>query len=138
MAEKKGLKLVVDIDSAVCDIVSDRRRVEQILINLVNNAIKFTDHGEVRIKSTVDERRLITSITDTGIGISAQNITTLFEMFRQIDTGVSRSYEGTGLGLSICRRLVEMLGGEIWATSEGEQKGSTFTFTLPLAPRTTL
>jgi len=138
MAEKKGLKLVVDIDSGVRDIVSDRRRVEQILINLVNNAIKFTDHGEIRIKSTVDEMRLITSITDTGIGISAQNITTLFEMFRQIDTGMARSYEGTGLGLSICRRLVEMLGGEIWATSEGEQKGSTFTFTLPLAGRTTL
>jgi len=70
MAEKKGLKLVVDIDSEVRDIVSDRRRVEQILINLVNNAIKFTDHGEVRIKSTVDEMRIITSITDTGIGIS--------------------------------------------------------------------
>ena len=137
MAEKKGLKLVVDIDSEVRDIVSDRRRVEQILINLVNNAIKFTDHGEVRIKSTVDEIRIITSITDTGIGISARNITTLFEMFRQIDTGAARSYGGTGLGLSISRRLVEKLGGEIWATSEGEQKGSTFTFTLPLAPRTT-
>jgi signal transduction histidine kinase len=138
MAEKKGLKLTVDIDSAVCNMVSDRRRVEQILINLVNNAIKFTDYGEVRIKSSVDEMRLITSITDTGIGISAQNITTLFETFRQIDTGLTRSYEGTGLGLSICRRLVEMLGGEIWATSEGEQKGSTFTFTLPLSPRTAL
>ena len=136
MAEKKGLKLVVDIDPEVRDIVSDRRRVEQIIINLVNNAIKFTDRGEVRIKSKVDGMRLITSITDTGIGISAQNITTLFEMFRQIDTGAARNYEGTGLGLSICRRLVEMLGGEIWATSEGEQKGSTFTFTLPLA-RTT-
>ncbi len=138
MAEKKGLELVIDIDFEVCIIVNDRRRVEQVLINLVNNAIKFTDHGEVRIKSTKDEMRLITSITDTGIGISAQNITTLFEMFRQIDSGVARRYEGTGLGLSICRRLIEKLGGEIWATSEGEQKGSTFTFTLPLAPRTTV
>jgi PAS domain S-box-containing protein len=138
MAEKKGLKFVVDIDSEVGIIVSDRRRVEQILINLVNNAIKFTDNGEVRIKSTVDGMWLITSITDTGIGISPQNITTLFQMFRQIDTGLARSYEGTGLGLSICRPLVEMLGGEIWAASEGEQKGSTFTFTLPLAPRKTL
>jgi PAS domain S-box-containing protein len=138
MALKKGLKLVVDIDSEVRDIVSDRRRVEQILINLVNNAIKFTDHGEVRIKSTVDEMRIVTSITDTGIGISPPNIATLFEMFRQIDTGAARSYEGTGLGLSICRRLVEMLGGEIWATSEGEQKGSTFTFTLPLVRRKVL
>ncbi|MGO9413932.1 MAG: PAS domain S-box protein [Syntrophobacteraceae bacterium] len=138
MAEKKGLKLVVDIDSEVCDIVSDRRRVEQILINLVNNAIKFTDHGEVRIKSTVDEMRIVTSITDTGIGISPPNIATLFEVFTQIDIGVARSYEGTGLGLSICRRLVEMLGGEIWATSEGEQKGSTFTFTLPLVRRKAL
>jgi len=59
-------------------------------------------------------------------------------MFRQIDIGVARSYEGTGLGLSICRRLVELLGGEIWATSEGEQKGSTFTFTLPLERRKAL
>ncbi len=138
MAKKKGLKLVLDFDSAGCDIVSDRRRVEQILINLVNNAIKFTDQGEVRIKSMVDETRLITSVTDTGIGINAQDMTTLFEMFRQIDAGLARSYEGSGLGLSICRRLAEMLGGEIWATSEGEQKGSTFTFTLPLAPRTAL
>jgi PAS domain S-box-containing protein len=138
MAEKKGLRLIADIDFAGCNIVSDRRRVEQILINLVNNAIKFTDHGEVRIKSTVDGMRLITSITDTGIGISTENIPTLFETFRQIDSGLTRSYEGTGLGLSICRRLVEMLGGEIWATSEGDQKGSTFTFTLPLSPRTAL
>jgi len=137
-AEKKGLELVVDIDSKIRDVVSDRRRVEQILINLVNNAIKFTDHGKILIRSTVDEMRIITSISDTGIGISVENIATLFEMFRQIDTGVARNYEGTGLGLSICRRLVEMLGGEIWAASEGEQKGSTFTFTLPLAARPTL
>lgn len=138
MAEKKGLKLVVDIDSEIHDIVSDRRRVEQVLINLVNNAIKFTDQGEVLIKSAVDKMRIVTSIADTGIGISSENIGTLFEMFRQIDTGVARNYEGTGLGLSICRRLIEMLGGEIWATSQGEQKGSTFTFTLPLAARPTL
>ena len=135
MAEKKGLNLIVDIDAEGCDMVSDRRRVEQILINLVNNAIKFTDHGEVRIKSRVEKMQLITSVSDTGIGISAENIPTLFAMFRQLDSGISRSYEGTGLGLAICRRLVEMLGGQIRATSEGDQKGSTFTFTLPIDAR---
>jgi signal transduction histidine kinase len=138
MAEKKGLKLIVDIDTEGCQMVSDRRRVEQVLINLVNNAIKFTDKGEVRIKSRVDKMQLVTSVSDTGIGISAENIPTLFSMFRQIDSGVTRSYEGTGLGLSICKRLVEILGGEIWAMSDGEQKGSTFTFIIPIAARATV
>ncbi|MHC1728718.1 MAG: PAS domain S-box protein [Syntrophobacteraceae bacterium] len=133
LAEKKGLTLSMDLSLEVAEVVSDRRRVEQILINLVNNAIKFTDQGEVRIESTVNAGRIVTVITDTGIGISPGDMSTLFETFRQIDKGVARRYEGSGLGLSICRGLVKGLGGEIWATSEGEGKGSTFTFTLPVA-----
>jgi PAS domain S-box-containing protein len=131
MAEKKGLKLLLDFNPEAGYVVSDRRRVEQILINLVNNAIKFTDRGKVCIKSTLEGGRIVISITDTGIGISPENMSTLFEAFRQIDRGLARRYEGTGLGLSICRGLIEMLGGEIWAKSEGESMGSTFTFTLP-------
>lgn len=132
-AEKKGLKLLLDFDPDARYVVSDRRRVEQVLINLVNNAIKFTDHGEVRVKSTVEGGHVVTSVTDTGIGISPRNMGTLFVAFRQIDGGLARRYEGTGLGLSICKGLVAMLGGSIWAESAGEGMGSTFTFTLPVA-----
>jgi len=131
LAEKKGLTLVAEVAPEVSQIVSDRRRVEQILINLVNNAIKFTEHGEVRVECQISDRRLLTRVVDTGIGIRPEDMGKLFEVFRQIETGLTRRHEGTGLGLSICRRLVEMLGGEIWAESEWSVR-STFTFTLPL------
>jgi len=132
-AEKKGLKLLLDFDPDARFVVSDRRRVEQVLINLVNNAIKFTDYGEVLVKSTVEGGHVVTSVIDTGIGISSENMRTLFVAFSQIDGGLARRYEGTGLGLSICKGLLAMLGGDIWAESAGEGKGSTFTFTLPVA-----
>jgi signal transduction histidine kinase len=132
LAEKKGLALLTRVAPEVGQIVSDRRRVEQILINLLNNAVKFTEQGEVRIACQVDDGWLVTRVVDTGIGIKPEDIGKLFKPFRQIETGLTRRYEGTGLGLSICRRLVEMLGGEIWAESEGEGKGSVFGFTLPV------
>jgi signal transduction histidine kinase len=131
MAEKKGLDLVAEVSPAVGQITSDRRRVEQILINLVNNAIKFTDQGEVRVESEISGNWLVTHVVDTGIGIKPEDMDKLFKAFRQIDSGIDRQHEGTGLGLSICKRLVEMLGGQVW----GESKwgvGSTFTFTLPI------
>lgn len=131
MAEKKDLVLVVDVSPEVDQIVGDRRRVEQILINLVNNAIKFTDKGEVRIESKVCDNRLETSISDTGIGIISEDFEIIFKAFMQVDTGLARLREGTGLGLSICKRLVEMLGGEIYVESE-RGVGSKFTFTLPV------
>jgi signal transduction histidine kinase len=131
LAEKKGLELVAEVSPAVGQITSDRRRVEQILINLVNNAIKFTDQGEVRVECQISGDWVVTRVVDTGIGIKHDDMDKLFEAFRQIDTGVARRHEGTGLGLSICRRLTEMLGGEIWAESEWGM-GSTLTFTLPI------
>jgi len=131
LAEKKGLALVAEVAPEVDQITSDRRRVEQILINLVNNAIKFTEHGEVRVECQVSDRRLVTRVVDTGIGIKPEDMGKLFEAFRQVETGLARRREGTGLGLSICQKLVEMLGGEIWAESEWGV-GSTFTFTLPV------
>jgi signal transduction histidine kinase/HAMP domain-containing protein len=130
MAERKGLALVTDVAPDVGHIVSDRRRVEQILINLLNNAVKFTAQGEVRITCRVDDGELITRVADTGIGIRPEDREKLFQPFHQIETGLARRYEGTGLGLSICKRLVGMLGGEIWAESEGAGRGSTFAFTL--------
>jgi signal transduction histidine kinase len=135
LADKKGLGLVVEIAPDVGMIYGDRRRVEQILINLLSNAIKFTDHGMISLKSAVSGDRIITSITDTGIGLKNEDIKNLFLPFRQIDIGVARRYEGTGLGLSICKRLLEMMGGEIWAESKGERAGSTFGFFLPLISR---
>jgi signal transduction histidine kinase len=131
MAERKGLKLVADVSSVVGQITSDRRRVEQILINLVNNAIKFADQGEVRVECEISSDWLVTRVVDTGIGIKPEDMGQLFEAFRQIDTGLARQHEGTGLGLSICKRLVEVLGGEIRVESEWGV-GSTFTFTLPI------
>lgn len=131
LAEKKGLSLVTRVDPEVGSIVSDQRRVEQILINLINNAIKFTEKGFIQVSSHFKDGWIITSVEDTGIGIKPENRDKLFQVFQQIDTGIARKHEGTGLGLSICKRLVEKLGGEIWVESEWET-GSTFTFTLPL------
>lgn len=132
IADKKGLQLVVEVSPDIGRIVGDQRRVEQILINLINNAIKFTDEGQVRIRSEIVNHRLVTQVTDTGIGIRPEDVGKLFKPFRQIDTGVARRHEGTGLGLAICDRLVNMMGGKIWVESQWGQ-GSTFTFTLPVA-----
>ena len=133
LAEKKALELEAEIGPEVGEIVADRSRVEQVLINLVNNAVKFTEKGRVRLRCVQDGEQVVVTIIDTGIGIGREDMKTLFKPFRQIDTGVSRRYEGTGLGLSICKRLMEMLGGTIQACSDGEGKGSTFVFTLPLS-----
>lgn len=131
MAEKKGLAINVDIFPQKIEVNSDRRRVEQILINLLNNAVKFTEKGEIKVEYKIADGFVITSVTDTGIGIKQEDIQTLFKPFQQVDTGISRQYEGTGLGLSICKRLVELMGGQIFVTSKWGE-GSTFSFTLPL------
>ena len=131
LAEMKGLNLIKEVQPGIGVIVSDQRRVEQILLNLLNNAVKFTNEGEVRLECTIKKKKIVISITDTGIGIKENDQVKLFNPFQQIDSGLSRKYEGTGLGLSICKRLVEKLGGKIWLKSRWG-KGSTFTFTLPL------
>jgi len=131
LAEKKGLRVTTVIPTQVVNITSDQRRVEQILINLLNNAVKFTEHGEIHVETQIEDGWLVTHVKDAGIGIKSEDLQTLFTPFTQIDTGISRQYEGTGLGLSICKRIVELLGGRIWAESEWG-KGSVFTFSLPL------
>jgi signal transduction histidine kinase/putative methionine-R-sulfoxide reductase with GAF domain len=132
LAAKKGLSLVAAIASDVGLMVSDRRRVEQILLNLVNNAIKFTEHGEVRVECRIQDGWLETRVRDAGIGIKPEDMDKLFQPFRQIETGLARRHEGTGLGLSICQKLVLLLGGKIGVESEWGV-GSTFTFTLPVS-----
>jgi signal transduction histidine kinase len=131
LAEKKGLALTALVAPSVGQITGDQRRVEQILINLLNNAVKFTEQGQVRIECQVEETSLVTRVFDTGIGIRSENMEALFKPFRQVDSGITRQYDGTGLGLSICKRLVETMGGRIWVESEWA-KGSTFAFSLPI------
>jgi PAS domain S-box-containing protein len=136
-ATEKGISLVSHIHPALAErVVGDPVRLRQIITNLAGNAIKFTDFGWVRIAvEAVDpwERplRLQFTISDTGIGLDADQLARLFEPFIQADASISRRYGGTGLGLSICRRLVAMMGGDIGVTSRvGE--GSTFWFTVPM------
>jgi len=137
LAESKGLALEVEVAPEVGVVAADVRRVEQILINLLNNAIKFTDAGAVTLTATVTAagdgsaaRSVSVAVADTGIGIKPEDLAELFQPFRQIDTGLARQHEGTGLGLAICRRLADLMGGQVSAVSEWE-KGSVFTFTLP-------
>jgi PAS domain S-box-containing protein len=129
-AERKRLSLAAEVSHDAGTILSDRRRFEQILLNLLSNAVKFTDEGGIAVLCEPRDGWLVTSVTDTGIGIRAEELATLFRPFRQLESGISRRYEGTGLGLSICRRLLDLLGGDIRVESE-PGKGSTFTFRLP-------
>jgi len=131
IAEKRGLSLNADLSDEIGVIVADKRRVEQVLLNLISNAIKFTEKGTIEITGSIEENKVIIRVKDSGIGIKAEDMDKLFKPFRQVESGLSRQYEGTGLGLSICKKLLEMMGGSIQVESEWG-KGSTFSFTLPL------
>jgi len=109
----------------------DGRRLTQVLINLVGNAIKFTDAGEVAIKAEANNGSFHVSVRDTGPGISATDQAKLFQEFQQADNAITRKKGGTGLGLAISKRIIEMHGGKIWVESQPGQ-GSTFAFTLPV------
>ncbi|TXT30564.1 MAG: integral membrane sensor hybrid histidine kinase [Chitinophagaceae bacterium] len=136
-ALKKDLTISSYIDPKVeTEIIADESRIKQILINLVGNAIKFTETGSVKIEVNalpIDEslQELNFAVTDTGIGISEEHSRTLFIPFSQIDNSATRKHSGTGLGLSICRKIIEEMGGRIWIESE-QGKGSTFKFIIPV------
>ena len=133
--KNKGVHVSIDIAASVpLSIVSDPTRIKQVLINLISNALKFTEKGEVVIKarmsdSTEGEQTLEFSVTDTGIGIDPHKLQRLFTPYNQADASISRIYGGTGLGLSICKGLVTLLGGDIWCESK-PRLGSTFYFTI--------
>jgi signal transduction histidine kinase len=103
----------------------------QALLNLVGNAIKFTDEGEVAIKATTADGSFTVAVRDTGPGIAASDQGKIFEEFQQADSSITRKKGGTGLGLSIAKRIIEMHGGQIWVESD-VGKGSTFAFTIPM------
>ena len=142
LAEEKGIELNILVDSSVSrKLVGDAGRLKQILLNLTGNAIKFTDRGQVFVHITVkrgdrlaDDKqspKLLFSVRDTGIGISPEGQTKLFQSFSQVDGSPTRMYGGTGLGLAICKQLVEMMGGAIGVRSF-LGNGSTFWFAVPL------
>lgn len=131
MAQAKGLELEVRVEPGVSTVVNDRRRVRQVLLNLVNNGIKFTDHGRVSVVAEQENGSVRLRVEDTGIGMKPEHLEVLFQPFRQVDTGLTRQHEGTGLGLAICRRLTTLMGGEISVRS-GWREGSEFCVTLPV------
>jgi len=139
LSKKLELKYDIDLGLAI-DYQGDATRIRQVLINLVANAIKFTEHGEVRIEINAapaklgdepDIRRLMFYVSDTGIGIPPDRLDRLFKVFSQVDASTTRRYGGTGLGLAICQKLVELMGGTIHVETIVD-KGSIFSFELPL------
>jgi signal transduction histidine kinase len=131
LASDKKLAFKVEMVLELPPGHGDGRRLTQVLINLVGNAIKFTDAGEVAIKAEANNGAFHVSVRDTGPGISAADQSKLFQEFQQADNAITRKKGGTGLGLAISKRIIEMHGGRIWLESQPGQ-GSTFTFTLPV------
>jgi signal transduction histidine kinase len=112
---------------------ADGRRIYQVMQNLITNAVKYSpDGGCITLSARTQGRELVVSVADEGLGIPATDLDRIFDRFHRVQTEMSRGIGGTGLGLAICKGLVEAHGGRIWAESDGEGKGSTFRFTLPL------
>ncbi len=134
-AHDKGLEFLVDVPRAIPQVLlGDPLRLGQVLTNLVNNAVKFTERGEVRLRVELleqagDKAKLRFSVRDTGIGMSQEQVAKLFRPFTQADMSTTRKHGGTGLGLTISRRLIELMGGQVWVESTPGQ-GSTFLFTV--------
>jgi signal transduction histidine kinase len=130
-ATKHGINLDVTVDERLGDFVGDERKIKQILLNLLSNAVKFTpEGGRIGIKARQADGSVEISVSDTGIGISPEDQSNIFEEFRQVGGDYAHKREGTGLGLTLAKKFVELHGGKIWVESE-VGKGSTFSFTLP-------
>jgi signal transduction histidine kinase len=130
-AGRRGIALGRTVDAGVGTIRADERKVKQVLLNLLSNALKFTpEGGRVDVSAAVSDGMVEVAVTDTGVGIAPADQEAVFEEFRQVGTA-SKKVEGTGLGLSLSRKFIELHGGRIWVKS-AVGTGSTFTFTLPL------
>jgi two-component system, sensor histidine kinase and response regulator len=140
-AHQKELELIYEVEPEVPEaVLGDPSRIRQVLVNLVGNAIKFTERGEIlvtaKVESTEEEQVCVHfAVKDTGVGIPAETQTKIFDAFSQADGSMARKYGGTGLGLTICTRLVQMMGGRIWVESE-TGKGSVFQFVIKLGVQT--
>lgn len=137
LLKNKAVEMKVDLAENLPPVWADKLRLNQILLNLVSNAAKFTEQGSITIKAGLSEEepdKMRIAVIDTGIGIPSDKRESVFDRFRQADSSTTRKYGGTGLGLAICKKLVEMHNGQIGLISE-EGKGSEFFFTIPLAQR---
>ena len=132
LTNEKGLYLNMELDDNIKCFNFDSDKIIQVLTNLINNSIKFTDQGGIKITTSIQNQTVITSIEDTGPGIQKKDIPRLFNEFEQLETTDSkRKTGGTGLGLAICKKIIENHNGNIWATSEFG-KGTIFNFQLPM------
>lgn len=134
LANEKKINIEIDTNSdQEVEVSADRTRLRQVLLNLVNNAAKFTDKGRITIRALREANNVLISVRDTGIGIPPTHLESIFQEFTQVDSSTTRKAGGTGLGLPISRRLIQMHGGRLWAESTGiEGEGSTFYVFLPL------
>lgn len=128
---QKGLKIIRSADEKLPDIIGDKNRLVQVLINLISNAVKFTEKGSITCKARRTDDRITVSVIDTGIGIAKIDQGDVFEKFKQVGDTLTDKPKGTGLGLPICKQIIAYHGGEIWIESE-LGKGSNFSFTLPI------
>jgi len=133
-ADAKSLSLRADVASTLPTAWADRARIRQVLVNLMANAVKFTEHGGVTVRATIVDGWITVAVVDTGVGIPPEAQTYIFDEFRQVDASTTRRYGGTGLGLAISKRLIALHGGRIWVEST-VGVGSTFLFTLPVRVR---
>ena len=133
--EARKLNLVTDVEPDLPTITGDQDRLIQVVINLISNAVKFTDAGSIKCAVRREAEDLVVSVTDSGIGIAPADQPKVFEKFKQVGDTLTDKPKGTGLGLPICKEIVEYHGGRIWVESE-PGKGSTFSFTLPIAGKT--
>jgi signal transduction histidine kinase len=131
LATEKNLALKIDVPQDLTIGKGDEQRIDQVLLNLVGNAIKFTEAGEVRVEVTASDGTFLVAVSDTGPGISEADQQKIFKEFHQVDDSSTREKGGTGLGLSIVKRIIEMHGGLIWVESR-PGKGTTFRFKLPI------
>lgn len=132
-AQAKNIRIVTEFEPGIGPVYGDVTRLQQIFWNLLSNAIKFTPrNGRVKVTLRTDGPRALIKVSDTGVGIDAKFLPHVFERFRQQNSGMNRTYGGLGLGLSIVKHLVELHGGLVWAESEGQGRGSTFTVSLPI------
>lgn len=130
----KNITVVNEIAKDISAVEADEDRVQQILHNLIGNAIKFTESGTITVCAEQDKQMMHISVIDTGIGIAKEQYRTIFGSFEQVESSVARTYGGTGLGLAVSKQLVELHGGRIWVESQLGQ-GSTFSFTLPVTDK---
>jgi two-component system sensor histidine kinase BaeS len=132
--EEKGITLKFKIANRVPKVLVDEDRLSQILLNLLNNAMQYTPKGgQVHVSATHVNGEVLVEVADTGAGIAAEHLPRVFDRFYRMDKSRSRTEGGSGIGLTITKRLVEAHGGRVWAASEGEGKGSKFSFTIPIA-----